>query len=194
MSEPKLENDCGLIIDPTLLADIRARCIRRRAELEAAGTLPPLTIAPGSSDNAIGALPAPLPIPLLPASWWQALLYGSREAILSPVDANTALRLVAHELLTHCTGADFTETIRVSVLRKALPERFGAKAWDCVNKLWRAAPRAPGEPILNSDQSQVSSGVFECPRSMPAWRREFHQQTSQEQRLLESMGGWPGAF
>ena len=35
MSEPKLENDCGLIIDPAVLADIQAQCRRRAAELEA---------------------------------------------------------------------------------------------------------------------------------------------------------------
>jgi hypothetical protein len=29
---------------------------------------------------------------------------------------------------------------------------------------------------------------------MPAFRREFHQEISNEQRLLESMGGWPGGF
>jgi hypothetical protein len=25
---------------------------------------------------------------------------------------------------------------------------------------------------------------------MPVWRREIHQEISNEQRLLESMGGW----
>jgi hypothetical protein len=36
MSDSKLENDCGLIIDPALLADIQAACRQRAAELEAA--------------------------------------------------------------------------------------------------------------------------------------------------------------
>jgi len=31
MSDSKLENDCGLIIDPALLADIQAACRRRAA-------------------------------------------------------------------------------------------------------------------------------------------------------------------
>jgi hypothetical protein len=28
--------------------------------------------------------------------------------------------------------------------------------------------------------------------AMPAWRREFHQEISNEQRLLEGIGGWCG--
>jgi hypothetical protein len=58
MNEPKLENDCGLIIDPTLLADIQAQCQRRRAELEAAGALPPLALAPGASQSVSEVLSA----------------------------------------------------------------------------------------------------------------------------------------
>jgi hypothetical protein len=36
MSEPRHENESGLIIDPALLANIQAACRRRAAELEAA--------------------------------------------------------------------------------------------------------------------------------------------------------------
>ena len=36
MSDSKHENESGLIIDPTLLANIQAACRRRAAELEAA--------------------------------------------------------------------------------------------------------------------------------------------------------------
>ena len=62
MSEPKLENDCGLIIDPAVLADIRAQCQRRRAELEATGELGHMPIAPGTSEGAFAALPASPPM------------------------------------------------------------------------------------------------------------------------------------
>jgi hypothetical protein len=81
----------------------------------------PLANAPESPQSAMETS-ADLPsiAPELPASWWQGLLYGSPDALLSPGDANTALRLVAHELLTHCDGADFTETVRAGALRKAL--------------------------------------------------------------------------
>jgi len=52
---------------------------------------------------------------------------------------------------------------------------------------------APADaPIQNEDQSHCSPGLKGCPRSMPAWRREFHQEISNEQRLLESMGAWCG--
>jgi len=62
MSEPKHENESGLIIDPAVLADIRAQCQRRRAELEAAGELPAATIAPESLQSAFSLAKAPLPI------------------------------------------------------------------------------------------------------------------------------------
>lgn len=62
MSEPSPEPICGLRIDPALLADIRRQCQERRAELEAAGRLPCLTIAPGSHMSAFAALPASPPI------------------------------------------------------------------------------------------------------------------------------------
>jgi hypothetical protein len=56
----------------------------------------------------------------------------------------------------------------------------------------RAAPASPSAPIPNADQSHCSPGLKDCPRSIPAWRREFHQEISNEQRLLESMGAWCG--
>jgi hypothetical protein len=46
--------------------------------------------APESPQSVPAALPAPLPIPPeLPGSWWQALLYGSCEAMLSPVGCDS---------------------------------------------------------------------------------------------------------
>jgi hypothetical protein len=66
MSEQKPENDCGLIIDPAVLADIRAACQRRAVELEAARSTAPqdtsLPVArpptnsslPGSEEQAQG--------------------------------------------------------------------------------------------------------------------------------------------
>jgi hypothetical protein len=112
--------------------------------------------------------------------------------MLSPGDANTALRLVARELAKDLDVIEFTDSVRVNALRKVLSERFGAKAWDVTNKLWRAAPASPDAPIPHEDQSHCSPGVRDCPRSMPAWRREFHPEISNEQRLLESTGGWCG--
>jgi hypothetical protein len=63
MSEPKLENVSGLIISSEELTRIREACQRRRAELEAAGALPPLGIAPGSPQGASSSTKASPPIP-----------------------------------------------------------------------------------------------------------------------------------
>ena len=53
---------------------------------------------------------------------------------------------------------------------------FGAaEAWSVMNELWRGAPASPGAAVPNSDQSRFSPGVWEIPRSMPIWRREFYQ-------------------
>jgi hypothetical protein len=62
MSEPKHENESGLIIDSSLLAQIREACQRRRAELETTGELQRLPIAPGSPQVAFGELPIALPV------------------------------------------------------------------------------------------------------------------------------------
>ena len=132
-----------------------------------------------------------VPIPL-PSAFWQALFYGSRDALLSSRDANTALCLVAFELGKDSDVVQFSDSVRVNTLRKMLDQQFGAKVWNVMNKLWRAAPASPGAAIPNEDQSQASPGVKDCPRSMPALRREFHQEISNEQRLLEPMGGWCG--
>jgi hypothetical protein len=55
--------------------------------------------------------------------------------------------------------------------------------WDVMNMLLRAAPPSPGAPTPNEDQSHCSLGVQDCPRSMPAWRREFHREVGNEQQL-----------
>jgi hypothetical protein len=114
----------------------------------------PLTNAP-ESQSAPAALPSPSPIQL-PSAFWQALLYGSPDALLSPRDANTALRLVACELGKDSDVVLFTDTVRVNTLRKMLDQQFGAKVWDVMNRLWRATPASPGAPAANEDQSQLA--------------------------------------
>jgi hypothetical protein len=154
----------------------------------------PPSIAPGfpQSVQEVPSVTAPS-ITLLPSGWWQALLYGSRDAMLSAVDVNIALQLVARKLGKDSDVPEFSGSVRVNTLRKTLDERFGAaQTWRVMNELWRAAPGSLGAPEANVNQSYCTSGVWECPRSMPAWRREFHQEVSDEQRLMESLGGWCG--
>jgi hypothetical protein len=52
MSDSKLENDCGLIIDPALLAQIQAACRHREAEFAAAGAPLPLPPTPATLSEA----------------------------------------------------------------------------------------------------------------------------------------------
>jgi hypothetical protein len=187
MSEPKLENESGLIIEPGLLADIQAQCQRRRTELEAAGALPAATIAPESPQSVREALPAPSPpTPPLASAFWQALLYGSPDALVSPSEANTALRLVASELSTDLDVIEFTESIRGQHAA-----RFGAGAWPAMNKVWRSALASPGAP-RPSDHSQLSPGPLPVGRSQPRWIRELNESGGLEREWLIKKGLWCG--
>ena len=100
---------------------------------------------------------------------------------------------VAQTLGKDSESVQFSDSLRVNTLRKMLDERFGAaEAWRIMNELWGSAPASPGAPAPNGDQSRCTPGVSECPRSMPAWRREFQSEANEEQRLLESIGGCCG--
>ena len=87
---------------------------------------------------------------------------------------------------------EFPDSVRVNTLRKMLDQQFGAKVWDVMDMLLRAAPPSPGAPTPNEDQSHCSLGVQDCPRSMLARRREFHREVGNEQQLLEGIGDWCG--
>jgi len=155
-----MSGSCGeLIISPEELACIQAACQRRAAELAreaATAALQVDTIAAESPQSAPAALPAPSLVPLASA-FWQALLYGSCNALVSSMDANTALRLVAFELGKDSDVVRFSDSVRVNTLRKMLDQQFGAKVWDVMDMLLRAAPPSPGAPTPNEDQSHCSS-------------------------------------
>jgi hypothetical protein len=143
--------------------------------------------------SAPDTLPVPPPIPPLPAAFWQGVLFGSPDAMLPSTDATQAARLVAQMLGSATELPEFVESIRAGQLRKLLRERFDpARAEQAMAALWRSAPSSPGTPEPNGDQTNCSPGVRDCPRSMPAWRREFYSEVSNEQRLLEGSGGWCG--
>jgi hypothetical protein len=148
----------------------------------------PLVGAPESSQNVPITLPAPPSIPLLQSAFWQALLYGSRDALVSPRDANTALRLVACELGKDLDVIEFTESIRVNTLRKVLDQRFGAGAWPAMNKLWRSAPASPGVPPPNEDQSRLPPGPLPADRRQPRWIAELHDPDRIEREWLLDRG------
>ena len=131
------------------------------------------------------------PIPLASA-FWQALLYGSRDALVSPRDANTALRLVARELAKDLDVIEFTDSVRVNTLRKVLDQRFGAGAWPAMNKLWRSAPASPGASQPSEDQGQLPPGPSAVGRNQPRWIGELHEPGFTERAWMIENGLWGG--
>jgi hypothetical protein len=150
----------------------------------------PLTNAP-ESQSAPAALPSPSPIQL-PSAFWQALLYGSPDALLSPRDANTALRLVACELGKDSDVVLFTDTVRGQHAAQDVGSAVRSKSVGCYEQVVASNSGQSRCARCERRPEPISPGVKDCPRSMPAWRREFHQEISNEQRLLESFGGWCG--
>ena len=151
-------------------------------------------IAPGCPQSSAKALPASPPIQALESAFWQGLLYGNPDALIPGSDATRALQLVSDKLGIRTVTSETLGTLRAGQLRKLLRQRFGPlQVEEALAALWRIAPASPSAPISNEDQSHCTPGVRECPRSTPAWRREFHREISPEQRLLESIGGWSGS-
>jgi hypothetical protein len=129
----------------------------------------------------------------LAGAFWQSLLFGNPDSLVSSSDAIRALQLVSDMLGVRIVDGETIGTVRAGQLRKLLRDRFGpADAEQTTAALWRSAPSSPDTPEPNDDQTNCSPGLKDCPRSMPAWCREFHQEISNEQRLLESMGAWCG--
>jgi hypothetical protein len=159
-------------------------------------------IIPESPQSLPAALPVPPPIPALPllqSDFWQALLFGSRESIVSAADANIAVRLVACQLganletasaveeRRHSDVSEFTDSIRVHTLRKRLDEHFGGAAWPAMNELWRSAPSTPGAPAPGLDQSQLPPGPWDS-RNQPRWIESLHDSSRIEREWLEDLG------
>jgi hypothetical protein len=137
-------------------------------------------------------LPAPPAIPLLASAFWQGVLFGSPDALLSAGDVSTALRLVARELGKDSDVTQASESLRVKELRKMLDERFGAEVWHVMNKLWRAAPASPGAPLPAPDQSQLPPGRLPARRSQPRWIAELNELEGSERQWLMENGLWCG--
>ncbi len=84
--------------------------------------------------------------------------------MVSSSDATRAIALVCDKLAIPIGEGETIGTLRAGQLRRMLGEHFGAKVWDVMNKLWRAAPASPGAPAPNEEVSQASPGVRDCPR------------------------------
>jgi hypothetical protein len=150
-------------------------------------------IATESSESGPAPVPAPPPIPPLANAFWQSVLFGNPDALIPSSEVTRALQLVSSQLGVPIANGEIIGSMRAGQLRKLLRDRFGPMAAEQTTAtLWRAAPASPGAPQPAEDQSPCKLGVAECPRSMPAWRREFYSEVSDEQQLLESFGGWCG--
>ena len=127
--------------------------------------------------------------------FWRALLYGSPDALISQAHANDALCLVATNLLpignTNVSG-EFSGTVRAGALRKALLERFGAKVWDVMNKLWQAAPTTDGCPQPNPEERGLPPGPLPVGRNQPRWAGELNEPRGMEREWLTENGLWRG--
>jgi len=122
--------------------------------------------APESPENVLTALPAPSPISL-PSGFWQALLYGSRDAL---VPAPRTPQRYTSDNTSAWQGFQCGPIQRQrSGQHAAQNVRWvGAEVWHVTNKLWRAAPASLGAPTPNEDQRHCGPGVRGCPRFMPA--------------------------
>jgi hypothetical protein len=154
-------------------------------------TIPPE--APGSPPSARELLPATPPVPPLPNAFWQTILYGNQDSLVSGSEATRALQLVSDKLGIRRVEDQTIETLRAAQLRKLLHSRFGpSQAERIMLELWRAAPADPRAPQPGDDQSHCTPGVWECPRSMPAWRRELNDPVDGEMQWQIENGCWCG--
>jgi hypothetical protein len=132
------------------------------------------------------------PIPAIaPANsaFWQTLLYGNPDGLVSSTDATIALRLVAERIGITIDQSETIPTLRAGELRKLLRERFGpAMAEQTFAVLWRSAPPPPGAPAPAPDQSQLPPGSWVDGQPQPRWARDLHDPDRAEQEWLSDLG------
>jgi hypothetical protein len=143
--------------------------------------------APEFSENACEALSAPLPIPPPSSAFWQSLLFGNPDALVSGSDATRAIVLVSDKLGIPIGEGETIGTLRAGQLRKMLGERFGPNVWDVMNKLWRSAPASSGAPQPNVDQSDLPPGLNQI-ADQPRWVRDLHDPVRVEREWLRDLG------
>jgi hypothetical protein len=140
--------------------------------------------APESPQSALAALSAPSPIPLASA-FWQSLLFGNPDALVSSSDATRAIVLVSDKLAIPIGNSETIGTLRAGQLRKMLGKRFGPNVWDVMKVLWRSAPASPGAPQAAADQSQLAPGPLPADRR---WIRDLHDPDRIEREWLLDHG------
>ena len=126
---------------------------------------------------------------LLSAAFWQALLFGSPDALVPSLDAVHALQLVSEKLGVPIAAGQTLGVLRAGQFRRLLRERFGpAAAEGTIAALWRSAPASPGVPQPAEDQSQLGPGPFPLGRAQPAWIRDLHDPDRGEREWLLDHG------
>jgi hypothetical protein len=153
----------------------------------------PAAIASEPTQSAPDALPAPPPVPaefpLLDSAFWQALLYGNPDGLVSSTDATIALRLVADRIGITIDQSETIPTLRAGQLRKRLRERFGPEmAEQTFAVLWCSAPPPPGALAPALDQSQLPPGSWVDSQPQPRWARDLHDPDRAEQEWLSDLG------
>ena len=131
-------------------------------------------------------------LPLVPAQWWQAFLYGSADALLSEQDATRAVGLVANRLGKET--AELSTSIRAGELRKMIYTKFGADlALHIMHELWRQAStngESPSVPSVSETPENVIK-FFEPEDAVPPWWWESNEDRSERESLTD-LGGWAG--
>jgi hypothetical protein len=81
------------------------------------------------------------------SSFWQGVLFGNPDSLVSGSAATSALRLVADRLGIPIAQNETILTLRAGQLRKLQREKFGpSKAEQTMATLWQAAPASPDAP------------------------------------------------
>jgi hypothetical protein len=152
----------------------------------------PLPNTSESPQSVPAALPAPSPIPPLSNAFWQALLFGNPDSLVSSSDATRAIALVSNKLGVRVADGETVSPMRAGQLRRLFRDRFGpADAEQTTAALWRSAPASPGAP-QPSDQSQLPPGPLPIRRSQPRWIRELNEAGGAEREWLTENRLWCG--
>ncbi len=193
-----LEENCPEEFGPSQSQPSSAPCVERslcsgRLDSVSREETQCTPVAPELSQDAPEMLPAPLPTPLLESGFWQRILFGNPDSLVSGSEATRALQLVSDKLGIGRVEDQTIETLRATQLRKLLHSRFGpSQAERIMNELWRSAPVSPGAPMPNVDQSQMAPGSWPVGQDQPWWVQELNEPGIPERDWRIENGLWCG--